>query len=267
MTDWDGRVALVTGGASGMGAAFARIIVRDGGKIAICDLDEDQGQAMVDELGSANATFTRCDVSEESEMNAFVDGAASHFGKVDAMFNNAGIAGMGSTTDLDVETFLNVMRVDLHSVFFGCKAALRHMLPAGKGAFVNNASISGMRGDYGMTAYNTAKGAVINYTRALAVDFASKGIRANTVCPGTIDTPLFAGLKEVPSVFDKFIAAVPAGRIGQPQEVAEVVAFLLTDKASYLTGAVIPIDGGVTCTTGFPDLAPHMEEMQKVFNS
>lgn len=267
MGDFNGKVVLVTGGVSGMGAALARIVVREGGRIAIADLNDELGQAMVDELGKDNASFARTDVSRFDEMTAFVDGAADRFGQVDGLFNNAGIGGMGSTVDLDEETLMNVIRVDLMSVFYGCKAALKHMLPAGKGAIVNNASVSGMLGDYGMSSYNMAKGGVVNYTRAAATDFAKKGVRMNTICPGTIDTPLFAGLKKAPSVFEQFVAAVPMGRIGQPEEVAEMVAFLLSDKASYMSGAVIPVDGGLTATTGFPDLAPHMEELQKAFNS
>jgi meso-butanediol dehydrogenase / (S,S)-butanediol dehydrogenase / diacetyl reductase len=267
MADWDGKVALITGGASGMGAATARIVVRDGGKVGICDLSEDLGTALVDELGADNATFTKCDVSDFDEVTSFVDSAVDHFGKVDAMFNNAGIGGMGSVMDLDIETFDHVMKVDLYSVFYGSKAVLKHMVPAGKGAILNNASISGMLGDYGMTSYNTAKGGVINFSRALALDTAKHGIRVNVVCPGTIDTPLFAGLKKAPSVFDTFISNVPAGRIGEAEEVGEVAAFLLSDKASYMTGAVVPVDGGITCKTGFPDLAPFMEELQRAFNS
>jgi len=266
MAEYDGKVATITGGASGMGAAFARIVVREGGKVAICDLNEELGTKLVDELGADKCTFTKCDVTSFEEMTAFVDGAAEHYGQIDAMFNNAGIGGIGTVMDLDPETFDNVIKVDLHSVFYGCKAVLKHMLPAGKGAILNNASISGMFGDYGMTSYNSAKGGVINLTRSLAVDVAKKGVRANVICPGTIDTPLFAGLKSAPSVFENFVAAVPQGRIGEPEEVAEVAAFLLSDKASYLTGAVIPVDGGITCTTGFPDLAPFMEELQKAFN-
>lgn len=267
MSDWNGRVALATGGASGMGAAFARIVVRDGGKVAICDLNEELGGKLVEELGADNCTFTRCDVSSFEDMTAFVDGSAAHYGRIDAMFNNAGIGGMGSVMDLDIATFDTVMKVDLYSVFYGCKAVLKHMLPTGKGAILNNASISGMFGDYGMTSYNTAKGGVINFSRALALDVANKGVRVNVVCPGTIDTPLFAGLKKAPSVFDTFVSNVPQGRIGVAEEVGEVAAFLLSDKASYMTGAVIPVDGGITCKTGFPDLAPFMEELQKAFNS
>lgn len=267
MSNFTNKVALVTGGASGMGAAFARIIVRDGGKIAICDLNEELGNEIIAELGPDKATFTRTDVSDFADMQAFVDGAAAHFGKIDIMFNNAGIGGMGSTGDLDPDTFRRVIEVDLFSVFYGCKAALPHMLKNGGGAIVNNASIAGMQGDYGMSAYNTAKGGVVNYTRALAVDYATQGIRANVVCPGTVDTPLFAGLKAAPSVFDNFIKAVPMGRIAAPEEIAEVAAFLASDAASYMTGAVIPIDGGVTATTGFPDLAPFMEELQRAFNA
>lgn len=267
MADFTGKVALVTGGASGMGASFARIVVRDGGKVAIADLNSELGAAMVAELGADNASFASTDVSAFAAMTAFVNGAVERFGAVDVMFNNAGIGGMGTTMDLSEEAFRHVLQVDLFSVFFGCKAVLPHMLKVGKGAIVNNASISGLRGDYGMTAYNTAKGAVVNYSRALAMDVARQGVRVNVICPGTIDTPLFAGLKTVPEVFDKFVNAVPMGRIGKPEEVAEVVAFLASDRASYMTGTIVEVDGGVTATTGFPDLAPYMAEMMRAFGT
>ncbi|GGY98182.1 SDR family NAD(P)-dependent oxidoreductase [Novosphingobium colocasiae] len=267
MADWNGKVALITGGASGMGASVARIVVREGGKVGLCDLNEELGARMVDELGKDNAVFHKTDVSSLEEMTAFVDGSVDHFGQVDAMFNNAGIGGMGSVIDLDEAGFERVIRVDLFSVFFGCKAVLKHMIPAGKGAILNNASISGMFGEYGMSSYAAAKGGVINLSRSIALDVARRGIRVNTLCPGTVDTPLFSGLKKAPSVFDTFVSNVPMGRIGAPDEIGEVAAFLLSDKASYLTGAVIPVDGGITCKTGFPDLAPFMEELQRAFNS
>jgi len=265
VTHWTGKVALATGGASGMGAAFARIIVRDGGKVAICDVNDALGAEIVTELGAENCTFTHCDVSSFEEMTAFVDGAVAHFGKVDAMFNNAGIGGMGSVIDLTPEAFDRVLKVDLYSVFNGCKAVLKHMVPQRSGAILNNASISGMLGEFGMSSYAAAKGGVINLSRSVAMDAAKHGIRCNTICPGTVDTPLFAGLKKAPSVFEKFIANVPAGRIGLPEEIGEVAAFLLSDRASYMTGAVIPVDGGITATTGFPDLAPYMDELRRAF--
>ena len=267
MTHWTGKVALVTGGASGMGAAFARIVVRDGGKVAICDVNDALGAEVVAEIGAENCSFTHCDVSSFEEMTEFVDGAVAHFGKVDAMFNNAGIGGMGSVMDLTPETFDRVLKVDLYSVFNGCKAVLKHMVPQRSGAILNNASISGMLGEFGMSSYAAAKGGVINLSRSIAMDTAKHGIRCNTVCPGTIDTPLFAGLKKAPSVFDRFVANVPAGRIGLPEEVGEVAAFLLSDRASYMTGAVIPVDGGITATTGFPDLAPYMDELRRAFEA
>lgn len=265
MARFDGKVAVITGGASGMGAAFARIYVRDGGKVALCDLNMDLGQEMVNELGKDNATIVKCDVSKMTEMSDFVDGAAVHFGRIDAMFNNAGIGGMGSTMDLTDEYWRKVIEVDLYSVFYGCKAVIPHLRKAGGGAIVNNASVSGLFGDYGMAAYATAKGGVVNYTRNLAVDFARENIRANVLCPGAVDTPLFSGLKAAPAVYDAFIKAIPMKRPAQPSELGEVVAFLVSDAASYMTGAVVPVDGGLTCTTGFPNMNDYMEELQKAF--
>ena len=137
--------------------------------------------------------FTRgLDVADRAQVEAFVDAGAERFGRLDVLFNNAGIGAFGRTPDLDPEVWKRVIEVDLHSVFYGCRAAIPHLRRAGGGAIVNTASISGMGGDYGLSAYNAAKGAVLNYTRTLAIDHARDGIRVNSVCPGPIDTPLAA---------------------------------------------------------------------------
>lgn len=258
---FQGKACIVTGGASGMGAAFASIVAAEGGKVLVVDLNDDLGEKFASSLGDA-AAYKRCDVSNQDDVEAATEAAVARFGRVDVLFNNAGIGGMGSTIDTTPELWRKVLEVDLFSVFYFAKAVIPHMKTVGGGAIVNNASISGLAGDFGMSSYNAAKGAIVNYTKNLALDLAAHGIRVNAICPGAIDTPLFAGVAQVPGLLDAFLAAVPMARLGKASEVAEVVAFLSSDAASYVTGAVIPVDGGVVANTGLPDLNKFMEGLK-----
>ena len=246
---FDGRVALITGAASGIGAATARRLASEGARVFLGDLDEDAGRALERELGDASQFF-RLDVRDLAQVDAFTQACVDRFGRLDAVFNNAGIGAYGQAPDLDPETWRDVIAVDLDSVFFGCRAAIPQLRHSGGGAIVNTASISGLFGDYGLLAYNAAKGAVVNLTRALAIDHAREGIRVNAVCPGPIETPLAKGLIEHAVVSVEYERNIPMGRVGRAEEVASAVAFLASEDASYITGAMLVIDGGVTAATG-----------------
>jgi len=257
---FEGKVALVTGGASGIGAAAVRRLARDGARVMVGDLNEALGKEVAGELGERGA-FQAVDVSDIEQVKALVEATAGRFGRLDILFNNAGIGSFGETPDLDPEQWHQVIAVDLHSIFYGCRAAIPHMRKVGGGAIVNTASISGLAADYGFAAYNAAKGAVINYTRTLAIDHADEGIRVNAVCPGMIKTALTAILTENEKIMEEYARVIPMGRVGEAAEVADVVAFLASDDARYVTGQCLAIDGGLTVHTGQPNFTRILREM------
>ncbi len=245
---FEGKVAVITGAASGIGAATARRLRREGARLMLGDLNEEGGQKIAKELG--DAAFRALDVSVLADVEGLMQTAVDRFGKIDIVFNNAGIGAFGRTPDLDPEMWHRIIDVDLHSVFYGCRAAIPHLRKNGGGAIVNTASISGLFADYGLAAYNAAKAGVVNYTRAVAIDHARENIRVNSVCPGPIDTALTAPLMSVEAVIDEYNRLIPMGRVGKPEEIAATVAFLASDDASYITGAAIVVDGGLTAATG-----------------
>lgn len=265
MRRFEGRVAIVTGGASGMGEAIAQMIVAEGGRAAIADLDQDRGSALVARLGGDRCWFAACDVADLPAVSAFVDDAAAWGGRLDFLVNNAGMVGMGSTVDIEPDEWRRILEVDLFSVFNFCRAAIPYLRRQPGSAIVNNASVSGLFGDYGMAAYSAAKGGVVNYTRNLALDLARDGIRVNAVCPGAIETPMFEGVSAIPSLHAAYVQSIPMKRLGTASEIADVVGFLLSDAATYVTGALIPVDGGITCATSFPDLNDHMQRLQQAY--
>jgi meso-butanediol dehydrogenase/(S,S)-butanediol dehydrogenase/diacetyl reductase len=255
------RVALITGAASGIGAATARRLSAEGARALLVDCDADALAAVAADIDASGATVaTRtADVSDREQVESATAAAVERFGRLDIVVNNAGVGGYGKTPDLDPEAWHHVIDVDLHSVFYGCRAAIPRLRESGGGAIVNTASISGLFGDYGLAAYNAAKGAVVNYTRTAAIDHARENIRVNAVCPGAIDTaltiPLFANAELMAGYRDR----IPMGRPGRAEEVASVVAFLASEDAAYITGAMIVVDGGLTAATGQPNFTRVIE--------
>jgi meso-butanediol dehydrogenase/(S,S)-butanediol dehydrogenase/diacetyl reductase len=255
MERFDGKVVLITGAASGIGAATARRFAREGARLMLGDLNEEGGAAIAKEIagGGDSAAFQATDVRDLAQVEALTNAAVERFGRLDVVFNNAGIGTYGQTPDLDPEVWHDVIATDLHSVFYGCRAAIPHLRSSGGGAIVNTASISGLSGDYGLAVYNAAKGGVVNYTRTVAIDHAHENIRVNAVCPGPVESALTAPLLANEKLVEEYRKLVPMGRVGQPEEIADVVAFLASEDARYVTGAAIVVDGGLMATTGQPN--------------
>lgn len=250
------KVAFITGGGSGIGAATARQMAREGANCVLVDISLGAAQAVAAEVGGMAIA---ADVANRAEIEAAIAAAAAEHGRIDILFNNAGIGCFGTTPELEPEQWERVIAIDLNAVFYACRAAIPHM-PKPGGAIVNTASISGMAGDYSFTAYNAAKAAVINYTRAMAIDHAREGLRVNALCPGLIATPLTAAADELPELKRDWHNSIPMGRPGSPEEMAEVVCFLASDAASYMTGSIVVADGGQTAWTGQPNLTRYLPQ-------
>ncbi|HAC18922.1 MAG TPA: glucose 1-dehydrogenase [Dehalococcoidia bacterium] len=245
----EGKVAIISGGARGMGAAEAKLFAREGAKVIICDVLEDEGrqtEAEINEVGG-DAVFVKLDVTSQDEWENAVNTAIERFGKLDILVNNAGIIVQSTIEDMTVELWDKVMDVNAKGVFLGTKTAIPHMKEAGGGSIVNISSISGIVGQDNVNAgYNASKGAVRIFTKAAAVQYAKENIRVNSIHPGPIATPMTAEGRADPERVALTAERTPLGRYGEPEEVANAVLFLASDEASYVTGSEIVVDGGYT---------------------
>ncbi|MFB6079092.1 MAG: SDR family NAD(P)-dependent oxidoreductase [Halarchaeum sp.] len=235
-------VVIVTGGTTGIGRAIAERFREEGADVVIAGRTVETGEATAEEL---DCTFQRCDVSEYAEVRALVEATTEEFGGLDVMVNNAGIGRTGTVEETSLDDWRDVLAVNLSGVMYGSRAALPHLRDSG-GCIVNVASIYGLVAGPGSAAYSAAKGGVVNLTREMAVDYASEGVRVNSVCPGFVETPMTDAFLDEEEFYEFVRDETPMGRVAQPEEMAGIVAFLASDDASYLTGANVPVDGGWT---------------------
>jgi 3alpha(or 20beta)-hydroxysteroid dehydrogenase len=245
-----GKVALVSGGARGMGAAEVRRLHADGASVVAADVLDEEGKALADELGD-RVRFVHLDVTSEEQWQAAVEQTEREFGTLDVLVNNAGILKFNAVADIPLEEFRQVIDVNLVGVFLGMKTVIPAMKRAGGGSIVNISSTEGLAGTVFCGAYTASKFGVRGITKVAAIEYGGDKIRVNSVHPGGIDTPMTRAVMD--EAGRKYVGSKVAGlkRMGEPEEVASVVAFLASDDSSYCTGAEFVVDGGVTASAGF----------------
>ena len=237
-----GRVCLVTGGAQGIGEACCRRFAREGAKVVIADIDDARGTALASELGGL---YVHCDVGDKAQVDALVAAAISAHGRIDVLVNNAGIFKACDFLDITEADFEAVLRVNLKGAFLVAQAVAREMARAGRGSIVNMSSVNGTLAIPSIASYNVSKGGINQLTRVMALSLADKGIRVNAVAPGTIATELAAkAVLTSEEAKARIMSRTPLRRLGEPAEIANTVAFLASDAASYITGEIMVVDGG-----------------------
>ena len=251
MQRFNGKTVIVTGSASGMGRGIAERFSREGANVVLCDVHEDKLKEVAGTLPEARTLVRVCDVSDFEAVRQLVASAVERFGALHVMVNNAGIASEGSVVEVPLDDWKKTVDTDLGGVFHGCRAALPELLKTG-GCIVNTASVSGLAADWSMSAYNAAKGGVVNLTRAVALDFGSKGVRANSVCPSLTHTGMTEDMLKDNALVAKFMERMPLKRVAEPADIAGVVAFLASDDARFVNGVNLPVDGGVMASNGQP---------------
>ena len=254
----DGKVALITGGASGMGAVASRLFASEGASVVLTDVADDAGEAVAAEIETTGgrALYVHSDASDEADAEAMVKAAVDRFGGLHVLYNNAGVmmSQDGSVTETDASIWDTTLDINVKGVAFGCKYGVPAMIASGGGSIINVASfVAWVGAATSQTAYTSSKGAVLAMTREIAVEYARRGIRCNALCPGPIETPLLMQLLSDEQRRQRRLVHIPMGRLGRAEELARAALFLASDDASYMTGASLIVDGGLTAAYVTPE--------------
>jgi NAD(P)-dependent dehydrogenase (short-subunit alcohol dehydrogenase family) len=254
----DGKVALITGGGSGMGKVASMVFAREGAKVVLTDVADAAGEAAAAEIVAVGgeAAYVHADVSREADAEAMVGAALNRYGRLDVLYNNAGVMlpEDGSVHSTEESIWDTTLAVNVKGVAFGCKFGIPAMLESGGGSIINVASfVAWLGAATSQTAYTASKGAVLAMTREIAVEYARKGIRCNALCPGPIETPLLLALLSDEQKKQRRFVHIPIGRLGQAEELAKAAMFLASDDSSYMTGSSLIVDGGITAAYVTPE--------------
>ncbi|RVX68446.1 hypothetical protein B0A52_07446 [Exophiala mesophila] len=258
MGRFSGKVVLVTGGTSGLGAATCQLFVDEGATVFVTDLEE---RDFIRRLGSKNTHYRRCDISSPEDCEDAVADCIQRCGRLDILFSNAAVTPTTYTSaeDHDLALFQRIVTANICSTVYLARAAVPQMRKQGKGVIIATASTAGIGADYGLAPYCASKAGVINLCKTMAIDYAKEGIRVNAICPGLMDTPMVNKLTTDAAVTQVIRDTIPMGRVAEPREVAKAVLFLASDDASYITGQALAVDGGSTAKSGDVDFRPFVQ--------